>query len=68
MTDDLPLAKHYLEAISTLVLTGMEPDAATIDAFDAVFPRGTAAREAMLIEAHIALMVDAMPREPAQAV
>jgi hypothetical protein len=53
--------------MEALVLGGVEPDAATIDAFDAVFPRGTAARECMLIEAHIDLMLDAMPREPAQA-
>ena len=64
---DLPLAVRYLDLMLTARLAGPPTNAAeydtqiqVIEAFDEVYPPGTAAREAILFDAYVEQMVEAM--------
>ena len=61
---DVPLAKRFLDIVMAGQIGGCDPDTqalAAIAAFDELYPRGTGARETILLAAHVELMVDAMP-------
>ena len=64
---DLPLAVRYLDIMVTALLAGLPTNAAeydaqfqVIEAFNEFYPPGTAAREAILFDAYVEQMVEAM--------
>ena len=60
---DVPLAKRFLDIVMAGQIGGCDPDAqalAAIAVFNELYPPRSDAREAILLAAHVELMIEAM--------